>query len=63
MSGTKAGAQKTKNKLLALYPNYYAAIGRIGGSRKVPKGFATMPHAKVMAAAAKGGSVPKNRKK
>lgn len=41
MSGTRAGALKTKKKNLELNPNFYADIGRIGGKKGVTGGFAS----------------------
>ena len=44
MSGTKAGGQKTAETNKLKYGNdYYRRIGKIGGSRRVVKGFATNP--------------------
>ena len=39
MSGTSVGGIKTKNANLARDPDFYARIGKLGGSRRVPKGF------------------------
>lgn len=41
MSGTKEGALKTKDTIVGRWGiHYYANIGRKGGKRCVPKGFA-----------------------
>lgn len=41
MAGTKAGAQKARDKNLAKNPNYYSEIGTIGGKMSTPGGFGT----------------------
>ena len=42
--------------------DYYARIGALGGSAKVPKGFALMPKSKVSEAGRKGGYISKRGK-
>jgi len=63
MSGTKAGASKTKAKNLQKDPNYYATIGKIGGQTKTtkPKGFAADLN-RARTAGAKGGRISKRTK-
>lgn len=58
MAQTKKGAQKTRDTNIKKHgADFYAKAGAIGGSRKVPKGFAMMDKEKVRAAGAKGGSI------
>lgn len=40
MAGNREGGIKTRDKHLAINPNFYQEIGSIGGKAKVPKGFA-----------------------
>lgn len=40
MSGTVKGGIKTREHHMAKDPDWYKKIGRLGGLRKVPKGFA-----------------------
>jgi hypothetical protein len=41
MSQTKAGAAKQRETIYARYgKDYFAEVGRLGGLKKVPKGFA-----------------------
>jgi len=56
MAGTKAGAAKTRETILARDPNHFKKIGRKGGMARVSKGFAVMPLEKRREAAAKGGA-------
>jgi general stress protein YciG len=39
MAQTKAGAAKAKAAILAKNPNFYAEIGKVGGSRPTTGGF------------------------
>jgi general stress protein YciG len=57
MAGTKAGglAAAITNKQRH-GEDHYSKIGRIGGSKKVPKGFAMFPKDKVREAGRKGGT-------
>ncbi len=58
MSGTRAGGLK----LAAGRPEgYYSRIGTIGGSRKVPKGFA-LDRERAVAAGKKGGTISRRPK-
>lgn len=58
MAGTKKGGAKTAETNIKKYGlDFYSKAGAIGGSRKVPNGFACMPKEKVRAAGAKGGSI------
>src|SRR5690606_17598024 len=59
MPGNRTGGLKTRDKNLAKDPDFYAKIGSIGGSKRFPKGFALMPHEKVVAASKKGGASSK----
>lgn len=62
MSGTRAGGLKVKAKNLSMNPNFYQAIGSLGGSVKVSKGFGKMPKDKAIEAGRKGGKVSRRRK-
>lgn len=59
MAGNRTGALKARDKILAKDPDYYSKLGSIGGSKRLPKGFALMPHEKVQAAGRKGGALSK----
>ena len=63
MAGTKAGGQKAAAKNLAKDPNFYARIGRKGGSALsyLPKGFAANPEL-ARIAGAKGGRKSRRHK-
>ena len=55
MAGTKAGGIKAAKTLLKKYgPDFYANMGRKGGKNGHRKGFAVMPHDKVVAAGEAG---------
>lgn len=57
MSGTKTGGLKLAATIRKNYgPNYWAKIGRMGGLKKVKKGFAKMDTEKVSAAGRVGGT-------
>lgn len=56
MSGTSKGGIKTRNTILKRNPNHFREIGRIGGSRKVSKGFGKMSKKQRIEAGRKGGS-------
>jgi len=63
MVGTKIGGKKAAAKNLAKNPNFYADIGRIGGSvLGVEKGFAANPEL-ASRAGKKGGLKSKRGKK
>ena len=40
MSGNITGGRKARDTILKTRPDHYREVGKIGGSRKVPKGFA-----------------------
>ena len=40
MSGSRAGGLKARDKNIEKDPDFYKKLGRLGGSVKVPKGFA-----------------------
>ena len=62
MAGTKAGGQKAAAKNLAKNPNFYAEIGRKGGSVVGTKGgFAANPEL-ARIAGAKGGRISRRGK-
>ena len=63
MSGTRAGGLKAKLKLLEKDPNFFQNMGRIGGKKQVPKGFALMDAKKRSAAGVKGGTASRRNKK
>jgi general stress protein YciG len=60
MSGTKAGAAKTKAKNLAKNPNYYRDIGKVGGKNSSGYEFA---HGKIdpAIAGAVGGKISRRK--
>lgn len=61
MSGTVAGGKLTARKNRAKYgDDYYSRIGALGGSAKVPKGFAVS--GKASEAGAIGGQISRRRK-
>ena len=61
MAGTREGGKKAAAKNLANDPNFYARIGRIGGSNGRSGGFASNPElAKI--AGAKGGRKSRRKK-
>lgn len=63
MSGTKAGGKKARDTILKKFgANYWVNIGRRGGQVCGKKGFALMPHDKVVAAGRKGGAASKRKK-
>lgn len=63
MAGTKEGGRKTAITNKAKYgEDIYSRIGRIGGSAKVPKGFALMDKEKVSLAGQKGGRISRRGK-
>lgn len=56
MSGTKTGGKKASSKNKELYgEDFYKVIGKKGGQRKVPKGFALMTIEKRIESGRKGG--------
>jgi general stress protein YciG len=61
MTNNQQGGHKTKEKLLAIRPDYYSVIGSIGGSKRTKntknKGFASMTPEQRSAAGRKGGAV------
>lgn len=59
MSQTIEGAIKARDSNLKNNPNYFRDIDKIGGSRKVPKGFSTMDKQKARDASSKGGKISK----
>jgi len=64
MSGTKAGARKSVQKILELYgKDFYRETGRKGGSKLgVVKGFALMSKEKHKECSRKGGKISKRGK-
>jgi general stress protein YciG len=57
MTGTKAGSQLAKSKVLARDPDYFKKIGALGGKALTGnKGFANMPREKVAEAGRLGGT-------
>ena len=61
MAGTVAGGMAAKETNLIKYgADFYSRIGKIGGSAKVPKGFAIS--GKAVEAGIKGGSISKRGK-
>ena len=62
MSQTKIGAIKARDKNLAKNPRYYVEMGRTGGLKKVPKGFAVNREL-AKTAGALGGRTSKRTKK
>jgi hypothetical protein len=63
MAGTKEGGKATASTNKAKYgSDYYSKIGALGGSKKVPKGFACMPPEKRRAAGVKGGRISRRNK-
>lgn len=61
MAGTKEGGKKAAAKNLASDPNFYARIGRIGGSNGRTGGFAANPDL-ARIAGAKGGRKSRRKK-
>lgn len=62
MAGTKAGGKKAAQKNLAKDPNFYAKIGKMGGSVKGTQGgFAANPEL-ARIAGAKGGRISRRGK-
>lgn len=61
MAGNKWGGRKATQTNLKKDPDHYAKIGRIGGSAKVPKGFAVMDKEKVSEAGRKGGTISRRK--
>ena len=60
MSGNKIGGVKAAQANKSKYgDDYYIKMGKLGGSVKVPKGFALMDKEKVRLAGVKGGSTPR----
>lgn len=63
MPGTAKGGAKSAATNKRLYgDSFYERIGKLGGSAKVPKGFAVMPFNKVSAAGRRGGANSRRRK-
>lgn len=63
MGGTKAGGIQTRETNYLLYgPDYYKKIGRLGGLKRVPKGFALMTKEKRSAAGHRGGRISRRAK-
>lgn len=62
MSGSKIGGLKARDKNLAKNPRYYVEMGRTGGLKKVPKGFA-LNRELAARAGALGGRTSKRTKK
>lgn len=54
MAGTREGGKKAAETLLKKYPNFYRDMGKKGGKNGHRKGFAVMPHDKVIAAGEAG---------
>jgi general stress protein YciG len=61
MAGTKEGARKVKEQLLADNPNYYKEIGAKGGAAKVSKGFGKMHPEDRIEAGRKGGQTSRRK--
>lgn len=63
MVGSREGALKAKQKILARDKDFYKRIGRLGGSAETsePKGFACNPE-RARIAGAKGGKISKRGK-
>lgn len=62
MAGNRASGLSSRDRLLAIDPDWYAKIGAIGGKKKVPKGFALMSPEKHKGASSKGGLKSKRTK-
>lgn len=62
MAGTREGGLKAAQKNLAQDPNFYAKIGKIGGSRSTTGGFAANQEL-ARIAGAKGGRKSRRGKK
>jgi general stress protein YciG len=56
MAGTTSGGSITALKLKERDPDYYRKLGSLGGSKKVPKGFA-INRELARSAGAKGGQI------
>lgn len=64
MPGTKAGGKAAAATNKAKYgKHFYREIGKIGGSREGPKGFAIMDRDKHIAASVKGGTISRRTAK
>ena len=64
MSGTKDGGLRAAETNVKKYgKSFYAEIGRMGGSKRVAKGFAKMEKEKVRLAGSVGGRISKPGKK
>lgn len=63
MAGTIEGGKLTADTNKKKYGgDFYVRIGTMGGSKKVPKGFARMPKEKVIAAGRRGGEISRRPK-
>jgi general stress protein YciG len=61
MAGNREGGLKAAQKNKASNPNFYRELGRIGGSARVPKGFA-LNRELARRAGSKGGSISRRPK-
>ncbi|WP_374208664.1 general stress protein [Pseudarthrobacter cellobiosi] len=61
MAGTRIGALKARAKNLAIDPDFYSRIGKIGGSNGRTGGFAANPEL-ARIAGAKGGRKSRRKK-
>jgi general stress protein YciG len=61
MAGTKAGGLLAAKRNMEREPDFYKRIGQKGGSRQVPKGFATNLE-RARTAGAKGGAISRRKK-
>lgn len=62
MAGTIEGGKLAAATNKAKYgKNFYSNIGRIGGSKEGPKGFAVMDRDKHIAASVKGGTISRRK--
>lgn len=62
MAGTREGGKKAAETLLKKYLNFYRDMGKKGGKNGHRKGFAVMPHDKVVAAGEAGRRKRYNKK-
>lgn len=63
MAGSVTGGKKTAKTNIEKYgPNYYKKVGRLGGIRRVPKGFAMMTPEQRAEAGRKGGTISRRKK-
>lgn len=62
MAGNAVGGKKAAMANKANDPSFYQKIGKLGGSARVPKGFAVMDKEKVRQAGRLGGSASRRGK-